>query len=388
MEVCLVHDWLTGMRGGERVLEVLCELYPEAPLYTLIWNKGTVSSVIEERDIHTSALQHAPFAAKHYRWYLPFFPLFVGMLDLSPYDLVISTSHCVAKGVRLRERALHVSYIHAPMRYAWDKYFDYFLNDGGLGGPRGVRNMLLNRLRRWDYSTSRRVDYFIANSNNIARKVRSFYDRDAEVIPPPVDCSRFTPGGEAGGFYLYVGAFVPYKRVDLVVEACKRLKRRLVVVGGGQGERAARRLAGGCDWIQFLGWKGTDELVSYYRGCRALLFPADEDFGIAPLEAMACGKPVVAYGRGGALESMSDRGEVDGPLVRPVRVTGGVLFPEQRVESLMAGMALLEAESYDPERLRRRAEEYDRALFKEKIRKAIEGKLAKSTLSLGTRGHP
>ncbi len=370
MKVALVHDWLTGMRGGERVLEVLCEIYPEAPVYTLLWARGSVSPVIEDRRIRTSPLQWMPGAERYYRWYLPFFPLFIRWFDLSEYDLVISTSHCVAKGVGVRERAIHISYIHAPMRYAWDKYFDYFEGEGGMGGPIAAMNLLLNLLRKWDFRTSGRVDHYIANSANIAHKVRTFYSREADVIYPPVDCGKFTVGEGEGEYYLYVGAFVPYKRVDLVVEACRRTRRPLLVAGSGQGEALLRRQAEGCDWIRFLGWQPREALASCYRRCRALLFPADEDFGIAPLEALASGRPVIAFGRGGALESLAGEDDrVDS--VGPVRVTGGVLFPEQSVESLIKGIELFESGSFDPSVLRKRAEEFDREVFAARLRETI-----------------
>ena len=374
MKTCLVHDWLTGMRGGERVLEALCEVYPEAPIFTLLWIRGSVSATIESRPIHTSPLQWMPGARGHYRWYLPLFPLFVRSFDLSPFDLVVSTSHCAAKGVRVGGSARHVCYVHAPMRYAWDKYFDYFGGPRGPAGRSAARDLLLNLMRRWDYSTSGRVDRYIANSANVARKIRAFYGREAEVIHPPVDCGRFEVGGGEGEFYLYVGAFAPYKKVEIAIEACERMGRPLVVIGGGQREGVIRDLAGRSRWVEYLGWRDAGELPSYYRRCRALLFPADEDFGIAPLEAMASGRPVVAYGRGGALESLSDDSTCR-PPTRPTRVEGGILFPEQSAESLMAGIELLEAETFDPQALRRRAERFDRAVFKRAIQESIESPL-------------
>jgi len=374
MKVALVHDWLTGMRGGEHVLEVLCELFPEAPVHTLLWIRGTVSPAIESRRIVTSALQWMPGSARHYRRYLPIFPLFIRSFDLSPYDLVISTSHCAAKGVRVGDHALHISYLHAPMRYVWDKYFDYFTGeDRPTRGPNPIIDVTLNLLRKWDYRTSGRVDHYLANSINIARKIEAFYGREAEVIYPPVDCRRFRVGEGTGEYYLYVGAFVPYKRVELAVEACRMLGRPLVVVGGGPQAKDIREVAKGAPWIRFLGWQQHEDLAIHYSRCLALLFPADEDFGIVPLEAMASGRPVVAYGRGGALETVA-AGEEIIELKDPVRVAGGVLFPEQSVESLMDGIRLLESESFDPLLLRRRAEEFDREIFKEKLRGVIERK--------------
>jgi glycosyltransferase involved in cell wall biosynthesis len=363
------------MRGGEHVLEVLCELYPDAPVYTLLWIRGSLSPSIEERRIHTSPLQRMPWSRTHYRWYLPFFPFFIRSFDLSSYDLVLSTSHCAAKGVTVGDDALHISYIHAPMRYAWDKYFDYFSGDDGLGGPKWIINLILNRLRKWDYTTSARVDHYIANSDNIARKIKAFYSRDADVIHPPVDCDRFTVGDGKGEYYLYVGAFVPYKKVEIAIEACRRLEKTLIIVGGGQRERIVKDLADQSRWIQFVGWKSPEELSSYYRNCRALLFPPDEDFGITPLEAMASGRPVVAYGRGGVLETIAAGIEIR-DLENPVRVLGGVLFPEQSVESMIDGIKLLETEEFDSDLLRQRAEMFDRGLFKEKIKETIAKKLS------------
>ncbi len=374
MKICLVHDWLTGMRGGEQVLEVFCELYPDAPVFTLLWKKGAVSPMIEARGIHTSPLQRIPASERLYRWFLPLFPLFIRSFELSSYDLVISTSHCVAKGVRVGSGALHVSYIHAPMRYAWDKYFDYFWDGAVPKGPRGVMNLLLNLMRKWDYATSGRVDHYIANSHNIARKIGAFYSREAEIIHPPVDCRKYTVGSGEGEFYLHVGAFVPYKKVEIAIEACERLERPLVIVGGGQRERIIRDLVSGSRWVEYVGWREPEELASYYRRCRALLFPADEDFGITPLEAMASGRPVVAYGRGGALESLSDLTSGP-PPARTTRVEGGVLFPEQNVESMMEGIELLETEEFDPVALRRRAERFDRDRFKEKVQEFIGNKV-------------
>jgi glycosyltransferase involved in cell wall biosynthesis len=219
------------------------------------------------------------------------------------------------------------------------------------------------------------VDHYIANSDNIARKIKAFYSRDADVIHPPVDCDRFTVGDGKGEYYLYVGAFVPYKKVEIAIEACRRLEKTLIIVGGGQRERIVKDLADQSRWIQFVGWKSPEELSSYYRNCRALLFPPDEDFGITPLEAMASGRPVVAYGRGGVLETIAAGIEIR-DLENPVRVLGGVLFPEQSVESMIDGIKLLETEEFDSDLLRQRAEMFDRGLFKEKIKETIAKKLS------------
>jgi len=356
--VALVHDWLTGMRGGERCLEVLCELFPDAPLFTLLHVPGSVSPVIEERPIHTSFIQRLPGAAQRYRHYLPLFPAAIRGLDLTGHDLVVSSSHAVAKSVRVPPGALHVCYCFTPMRYVWDLYDDYF----GAGAGRLTRTVMpavAAALRRWDRRTAAGVRHFVAISRFIANRIRRAYGRESDVIYPPVDVSRFRLEEAPGEFYLVVSALTPYKRVDLAVEAANRLRRRLLVVGSGPEEHRLRRLAG--PTVELLGWREDGEVAELYARCRALIFPSLEDFGITSLEAMAAGRPVIAFGQGGALETVVPPGRGEAPT--------GLFFDAQTVEALVDAVGRFEADpgAFEPKALRRRAEAFDRPLFKERI---------------------
>jgi glycosyltransferase involved in cell wall biosynthesis len=357
--VALVHDWLTGLRGGERCLEVFCELFPRADLFTLLYLPGRVSSTIERRRISTSFLQRIPGVATRYRAFLPLFPWAVERFDLSGYDLILSTSHCVAKGVRVPPGALHVCYCFTPMRYVWDLYDDYFGERRGWL-PRHLMPLLAPALRRWDVATSRRVHHFVAISSHVAGRVARCYGRSAEVIYPPVDLSRFRLSEESGDYFLVVAALAPYKRVDLAIEAANRLQRRLRIVGSGPEEKRLRAVAG--PTVEFLGWREDREVAELYAGCRALLFPGVEDFGIAPLEAMASGKPVIAFGRGGARETVVPLDQGDDPPT-------GLFFSEQTVDALADAIRSFEANAhrFAPKALRARAEAFDRPRFKAEI---------------------
>ncbi len=354
-----MHDWLTGMRGGERCLEVFSELFPDADLFTLLHVPGSVSPAIERRRITTSFIQRLPGAAERYRSLLPLFPFAIQRFDLRGYDLVLSSSHCVAKGARIPKGALHLSYCFTPMRYVWDRYDDYF----GAGASFPVRLLMppvAAALRRWDRATAAGVHHFIAISGFVAERIARCYRREAEVIYPPVDCQRFRLSEDLGEFYLVVSALTAYKRVDLAVQAANRLGVRLVVAGSGPEEARLRAQAG--PTVEFLGWRSDAEVAELYARCRALLFPGVEDFGIAPLEAMASGRPVIAFGRGGVLETVVpwDRG-TDPPT--------GLFFFEQTVDALSEAVRRFEANAhrFDPKALRARAEAFDRPLFKERI---------------------
>jgi len=367
MRVALVHDWLTGMRGGERCLEAFCELFPEADLFTLLHVPGTVSPVIERRRITTSFVQRLPDVERRYRAYLPLFPLAVRGFVLRGYDLVLSSSHCVAKAARPGPGALHVCYCFTPMRYVWDLAADYRRTAGPL--VRALMPPVAAALRRWDRATATRVHHFVAISRFVADRIRRCYGREADVIYPPVDVGRFEPGEGPGEFYLVVSALAPYKRVDLAVEAATRLGRRLLVVGTGPEERRLRALAG--PTVEFLGWRSDAEVAGLYRRCRAVLFPGVEDFGIVPLEALAAGRPVIAYAAGGALETLV--GLEDG-----VGEPTAVFFAEQTVDALVDAIRRFEANAsrFDPKALRRRAEPFDRARFKAEMAAYLEQRLA------------
>ena len=365
--VALVHDWLTGMRGGERCLEVFCELFPRADLFTLLHVPGSVSETIERRRITTSFIQGMPGAAQRYRHYLPLFPAAVRRFDLRGYDLVLSSSHAVAKGVRVPPGALHVCYCFTPMRYVWDLYGEYFGPRAGLL-TRAVMPPLAAWLRRWDRRTAAGVHHFVAISRFVADRIRRAYGRPADVIYPPVDVARFRVEEGPGDFYLVVSALTPYKRVDLAVAAASKLGRRLVVVGSGPEEARLRSLAG--PTVELLGWRDDAEIADLYARCRALLFPTVEDFGITPLEAMASGRPVIALGQGGALETVVGPGGGE-PAT-------GIFFERQSVEDLAEAIQRFESGSprFEPKALRRRAEAFDRPLFKERVEQYLAARLA------------
>ncbi|MFO0945704.1 MAG: glycosyltransferase [Planctomycetota bacterium] len=303
--VALVHDWLTGMRGGEKVLEHFADMFPDAPIYTLLHVPGSVSRTIERHPIHVSPLQKMPRAASHYRHYFPLMPWLVEQLKIEPVDLVLSTSSCVAKSVRAPAGARHASYVFSPMRYLYDRYDDYFsAGRAGLATRIGMR-LVRGPMQRWDTRTANRVHSMVGISRFIAERIQNVYGRVVPVIHPPVDCTRFAAARRAPeDYYLMVTALVPYKSVDVAVEAFRGLDRKLVVVGSGP---MLRRLQKICPPnVELRGWVDDAELPSLVAGCKASLFPNVEDFGIAPVEAMAAGRPVIALAAGGALDTIRD----------------------------------------------------------------------------------
>ncbi len=385
MQVALVHDWLTGMRGGEKCLEVFCELFPEADLFTLVHVPGSVSPTIERHRIHTSLLQRLPGSTQHYRWYLPLMPTAIETFDLSPYDVVLSSSHCVAKGVIPRPDALHVAYVHTPMRYAWDLWPQYFPATGVVS--RYVAPLVLNYLRTWDTASAQRVDRFLANSQFVARRIAKYYRRRATVVPPPVDTAFFIPGTERGDYYLMVTALVPYKGVDLAIQAFNALRRPLKIIGSGPLAAQLKALAG--PHIELLGWRSNEELRQYYAACRAVIFPAQEDFGIVPLEANAAGRPVIALGLGGALETVIPANDTRFcGMLRPdtnlTEAPTGVLFASRTPEALQQAVQFFEAHEwlFCPAALRQHAQQFDRQLFKKSIQHLLTEMLAGQTARL------
>jgi len=353
-KVVLVHDWLTGQRGGEKVLEVLAEIFPKAPIYTLFHIKGSQHPDIEKRVIRTSFLQRAPFLEKKYRSYLPLFPMAIEMFDLQEYDLVVSTSHCVAKGAIPAPDALHVCYIHSPMRYAWNLYFSYFAPDRLSPFSRWLIPPVIHRLRTWDAASAARVDRFVANSANVARRVGKYYRREADVIPPPVDTEFYKPDDSVvrGDHDLVVSALVPYKRIDLAIEAFNRTGAPLKIVGTGPEYRALRKCARAN--VEFLGAASAEDLRHLYREATAFLLPGEEDFGIATLEAQACGTPVIAYGRGGSLETV-------------VAGETGLLFYEPTVPGLLGALDKFRTFACNRETIRSNAMRFSRERFKEEV---------------------
>jgi glycosyltransferase involved in cell wall biosynthesis len=367
------------MRGGEKCLEVFCELFPTADLFTLVHVPGSVSPTIERHRIHTSPLQRLPGSSRRYRWYLPLMPTAIEAFDLSAYDLILSSSHCVAKGAIPRPDALHVAYMHTPMRYAWDLWPQYFPPTGPLS--RYVVPLLLNYLRMWDTTSAQRVDRFLANSQFVAQRIAQYYRRRATVVYPPVDTEFFTPGGERGDYYLMVTALVPYKGVDLAIQAFNALRRPLKIVGSGPLAARYRALAG--PHIELLGWCSNAALRQYYAACRAVIFPAQEDFGIVPLEANAAGRPVIALGLGGALETVIPANDPQAsgalrPLPNGAVPPTGVLFAPRTPASLQEAVRFFEAHEtlFCPEALRRHAQQFDRRLFKQRIQHLLTAFLA------------
>ena len=339
MKIAIVHDWLVTYAGAERVLAELLALYPAADLFAVVdFLPPADRAMLGGRPVRTTWLQRLPGIRRRYRSFLPLMPWAVEQLDLSGYDMVISSSHAVAKGVLTRPDQPHICYCHSPMRYAWDMREEYLREAGLDSGVRGrAARWMLERLRRWDLANSRRVDHFIANSHFIAERIRASYGRQAAVVYPPVDTEYYTPAGEKAAFYLAASRFVPYKRMNLIVQAFSRLpQRQLVVIGDGPQYEKARADAG--PNITFLGYQPQDVMREYLRQAKAFVFAAKEDFGILPVEAQACGTPVIAYGAGGALETVRGLGiAADGE--RPT----GLFFAEQTVASLAEAVERFEA---------------------------------------------
>ncbi|HKH71796.1 MAG TPA: glycosyltransferase [Vicinamibacterales bacterium] len=364
MRVALAHDWLTGMRGGEKVLEAICNLYPDAPLYTLVRVTGSVSAAIEAHPIHTSWVQHLPSAGRFYRHYLPLFPTAVESFDLDGFDLVISSSHCAVKGVVPRGGAVHICYCHSPMRYAWDQFDAYF----GPDQVGNIRSRLLRpvmaRLARWDAATAGRVDRFVANSQYVAGRIRRYYNRASTVVYPPVDTDFFQPAADGAqvASVLVVSALVPYKRLDLAIGAARLTNVPLRIVGQGPEEARLRRVAEGAP-VEFLGWRSSDEIRALYQAAGAVLLPGVEDFGIVPVEAQACGTPVVALAQGGATETI-----VDG-------VTGA-LVPEPSAEAFAEAITRVLGADLDAHVIRRNAERFSADVFRTAFTAAVNETIA------------
>ena len=362
--VALVHDWLTGMRGGEKVLEAIAGHYPEAPIYTLLHLPGSVSAELEGHPIRTSFLNRAPGVARHYRRYLPLFPVAIEDLDLSAHDLVISTSHCVAKGVIPAPDAYHLCYCHTPMRYAWDQEHAYFPRRTGLVAR--LRGLVLSALRTWDVASAARVDHFLANSTFVAERIERYYRREATVLPPPVDTEFFTPAKAPSrrDYLLMVSALVPYKKVEVAARAARQLGIELRVVGTGPERERLERDAGsheGAGRVRFEGRVEGERLRDLYRGARCFVQPGIEDFGIAAVESLACGTPVVAVDRGG-VRDIVDHGE------------HGVLYPEstKSADSLAQAVDRAAQIGFNALDLRSRAEYFSTMRFADRLTSILE----------------
>jgi glycosyltransferase involved in cell wall biosynthesis len=360
MKVVIAHDWLTGFRGGERVLEIFCEMFPDAPLYTLIHVPGSVPKIIENRKIKTSFLNVIPGISKHYRKFLPLFPLAARSLRITEdVDLVLSSSHCVIKGLTKPKELKHISYIYSPMRYLYDQYDSYF----GIDSPwyqRWGMKLFRRYLTRWDINSNKNVDNFIAISEFVQSRIQDYYGRDSEIVYPFVDLKDFASledkNYQREDYYLMVSAFAPNKKVDLAVRTFNKIGKKLKIIGGGQDEDRLRSMAN--ENIEFLGTANRDIVVESFAKARAFIFPGVEDFGITPLESLASGTPVIAYKKGGVLETLND--------------DVAYFFEEQSVECLSQAIYKFEEKEYDVDKLRARAKSFSKERFKDELMKKIK----------------
>ena len=372
--IALVHDWLTGMRGGEKVLEAVCERYPQAELFTLVHIKGSVSPAIERLRPHTSFIQRLPMVRSAYRAYLPLFPTAIEQFDLDRFDLVVSMSHCCAKSIVRPGRARHLCYCLTPMRYAWDQFDTYFGPERMGRTASAMMRRVMARMARWDRDTAGRADRYVAISHYVAGRIRRYYNRDATVVYPPVDTTYYTPPVSAapsgphsssrvpdGRYALVVSALVPYKLVDLAIEACRLAGVPLRIAGDGPERARLERLAAPGS-VTFLGRQSDAALRELYRGAAVTLLPGEEDFGIVPVEAQACGTPVVALGRGGAVETV-------------VQGTTGILVDEPSAPAFAGAITRATQTAFDPSAIRAHAERFSRERFVREISDLIESEL-------------
>jgi glycosyltransferase involved in cell wall biosynthesis len=366
MKVAIIHYWLVGMRGGEKVIEALCEMYPQADIFTHVYVPEMVSDRIRQHRVIPTFINALPRAAKMYKTYLPLMPLALEQIDLSGYDLIISSESGPAKGIIPPSDAIHVCYCHTPMRYIWNMYHQYRNGAGRLA--RLMMPPLTHYLRMWDVTSAARVDSFVANSTTVARRIHRYYGADAVVINPPVDTKAFSIAApsDLGDYYLMAGELVSYKRPDLAVRAFNETKQKLVVIGGGEMLEEIRRLAG--PTVKVMGSQPFEVLKHHYARCRALIFPGEEDFGMVPVEAMASGRPVVALGRGGATETVKDG-------------VSGVFFPEQTVEAIASAVERLTHIEFDSRKISAHAEQFGREQFFQKMRTHIDSLLVQKANS-------
>lgn len=359
MRVALVHDYMVQYGGAERVLEVLSEMFPKAPIYTLIHDPSQLYGAFSDRTIRTSFLQKLPFAKTHHRIFPILMPLAVEDLDLSAYDIVISSSNSYTKGIITRPDAIHICYCHTPMRYAWDDYHRYFKEFQYSPFIRPFLPFAMNYIRMWDKISSDRVDYYIANSHNVAARIKKYYGAESTVLYPPVNTEVDFDLNQKGEYYLMLGRFLPYKHYDIVIEAFVKSGKPLHIVGSGPDEAKLKAIAKGKSNIVFLGRMNDEEAREQFKESKAFIFASEDDFGIVPVEAMAAGKPVIAYGRGGALETVKD-GET------------GVFFDEQTAESVAEAVNRFEKMTFDATVIHDHAQQFSRDAFKHQFYTFLE----------------
>ncbi len=359
MKIAIVHDWLTNMGGAEQALINFKEIYPEAPIYTTFYNPNNLDDKLKGLDVRTSFLQKKKMVTNHKK-YFPLMPLAFENFNLNEYDVVLSSSSSCAKGVITKPDSIHICYCHTPMRYAWELRDDYMQDMGKL--KRRLVKILLHYMRMWDLASSRRVDYFIANSTAVQKRIKKHYGRDSVVLYGPVRCNLFNISENDGDYYFVLSRLVTYKRFDLAVKACKELGKKLVVIGDGPEKANLEKIANGDKNITFLGKQPDDVVKKYMAECKALLYPGEEDFGIVPLEAQASGRPVIAYGKGGVLDTV-----IDGKT--------GVYFKEQTVDSLKDAIQKFEKMKFDKQEIRKHSLEFDESVFQRRIKEFIEEKV-------------
>ena len=359
LKVAIVHDWLAsagGAGGAEKTLEAVMEIFPNAPLYTTVYNPERMPEKFRRYDIRTSFIQKLPLAKTSYQLYLPLMPAAIESLNLDEYDIVISFNHSFAKGIITKPSALHISYCYTPLRYAWDMYQTYLAHEGLPKWKKIFIPFIFNYLRTWDVVSSFRVDKFAAISRHIARRIKKYYGRESEVIYPPVDVDKFSISSNIGSFFLIVSRLVSYKRVDLAVRAFNELGLPLVIIGTGPLFHKLKKLAK--PNIKFMGRQDDDIVRKYLSECRAFIFPGEEDFGITPVEAMASGRPVIAYGRGGVLETVDEE--------------SGIFFSESTPSSLVKAVRDFEGKKFSPEKIRKKALRFDKKIFQDSFLKMVE----------------
>ncbi len=359
MKVALIHDHLAQAGGAEKVLQVLCEMFPDAPIYTLLYEADNVDRHFKNRRIRTSIIQRLPGGVKHYQWYMPLMPMAVEFFNLNQYDLVISDASAFAKGVITSTNTLHICYCHTPTRYVWDYTHQYIEELPYNKYFKKIISLALNYIRLWDKAAADRVDYYIANSKTIKKRIAKYYRRSATVVYPPVETNRFSVSEEAGTYFLVGGRLAPYKRIDLVVEAFKELGWPLKIFGDGVDLERLKALAANTPTIEFLGRVNEETKAVLYRDCKAFIYPQEEDFGITAVEAMASGRPVIAYERGGATETV-------------VAGKTGIFFTEQTVEALLEALKKFATMTFNSADIRRHSEQFSVDRFKAEISSVIE----------------
>lgn len=368
MKVAIIHDWLTSYAGSEKVLEQMIQIFPEAEIYSLVdFMPEKDRGFLQGKKVHTSFIQKLPLAKKQYRQYLPFMPLAIEQFDLSSYDLILSSSHAVAKGVITGPDQLHISYVHSPIRYAWDMQPQYLKESGLQKGLKGaMAKIILSRIRLWDYRTSNGVDHFVANSQFIANRIWKVYRREASVIYPPVNVSAFTAREEKEDFYLTASRMVPYKKMDMIAAAFAQMPdKKLVIIGDGPDMEKVRKYES--PNIRILGYQPDHVLVDHMQRAQAFVFAAEEDFGITPVEAQACGTPVIAYGKGGALETVKGLDEV---------TPTGVFYDQQNPNAIVEAVQRFELEKVKilPVNCRKNAMRFSPEVFRQNLQTHIHNK--------------